>query len=128
MENVLLIHKNRPDWQKGKLNGPGGKLEENETPHECVSREINEETTLAISPEKWTLVAELFAPEWNVKFFGTVHASPTDAKTTTDEKVEWISVKKLPENVIPNLQWLIPLCKNKLLLNETKMTKVEYHQ
>ncbi len=30
-EWVALIKKNRPQWQAGKLNGVGGKIEPNET-------------------------------------------------------------------------------------------------
>jgi 8-oxo-dGTP diphosphatase len=29
---VVLIKKNRPDWQKGYFNGVGGKIEGDETP------------------------------------------------------------------------------------------------
>jgi hypothetical protein len=27
----------------------------------------------------------------------------------TDEKIEWVDYHDLPEDVIPNLRWLIPL-------------------
>ena len=29
---VVLINKTKPDWQAGKLNGVGGKIEEGESP------------------------------------------------------------------------------------------------
>ena len=31
-DNVLLVEKKRPEWQKGKWNGIGGKIKENESP------------------------------------------------------------------------------------------------
>lgn len=128
MENVLLIHKQRPDWQKGKLNGPGGKIEENETPHECISREMREETNLAIPPAQWKLFADLGTEDWNVQFFGTTYDQPEQARSLTDEKIEWVNVKKIPSHAIDNLHWLIPLCidqmKNKIIL----MTKVQYEK
>ena len=40
---VLLIRKNRPAWQAGKLNGLGGKIEPGETPLEAMRREFREE-------------------------------------------------------------------------------------
>lgn len=41
---VLLVHKNRPTWQAGKLNGIGGKIEAGETPLQAMEREFMEET------------------------------------------------------------------------------------
>ena len=35
---ILLIHKKR-GFGKGKINGPGGKMEPGETPRECAIRE-----------------------------------------------------------------------------------------
>ena len=40
---VLLIRKNRPAWQAGKLNGLGGKIEPGETPPQAMRREFREE-------------------------------------------------------------------------------------
>lgn len=39
---VLLIHKKR-GFGKGKINGPGGRIEPGETPRECAIREVQEE-------------------------------------------------------------------------------------
>lgn len=49
-KEVVLIKKNRPDWQKGLLNGIGGHIED-ETPLEAMKREFLEETGLKI--EYW---------------------------------------------------------------------------
>lgn len=44
-EEVVLIIKQKPDWQKGKLNGIGGKIEpEDESPLHAMIREFKEET------------------------------------------------------------------------------------
>ena len=51
LEQVLLVHKQKPDWQIGKLNGMGGKVEEGESVVECMSRECLEETCIEISPK-----------------------------------------------------------------------------
>lgn len=44
LEKVVLIRKTHPDWQKGLLNGPGGKVEDGETPYDAMVREFKEET------------------------------------------------------------------------------------
>ncbi len=53
-DQILLIHKKR-GLGAGKINGPGGRLDDGETPAECAVREVEEE--LRISPsgvdESW---------------------------------------------------------------------------
>ena len=51
---TLMIHrvKKENDYHQGKWNGVGGKFDEGETPEECVTREVEEETGLRIkSPQ-----------------------------------------------------------------------------
>ena len=48
-EQILLITKNRPEWQKGCLNGIGGKIEIRETPSTAMKRESMEETGLNLN-------------------------------------------------------------------------------
>jgi 8-oxo-dGTP diphosphatase len=40
---IALIKKKRPEWQKGRLNGIGGHIEKNEVPHDAMYREFEEE-------------------------------------------------------------------------------------
>ena len=56
-DEVLLIHKKR-GLGKGKVNGPGGKLEAGETPAACAVRETEEE--VGITPQEIEAVGELF--------------------------------------------------------------------
>lgn len=43
---IPMVLKNKPDYLKGKLNLPGGKIESGETPIEAAIRELKEETGL----------------------------------------------------------------------------------
>lgn len=43
---VAMVRKARPPWQAGKLNLPGGKLQDGETYHAALVREFQEETGL----------------------------------------------------------------------------------
>ena len=51
---TLMIHriKKENDFHEGKWNGLGGKFEENESPEECVIREVKEESGLDIKLPK----------------------------------------------------------------------------
>lgn len=53
-ESVVLIEKNRPEWQAGKHNGIGGKIEEfDETPLDAMIREFKEETGCETTEADW---------------------------------------------------------------------------
>lgn len=51
---VLLIMKNRPKWQAGKVNGVGGKIEEDDWCAEAAMvREFKEETGIDTDVSQW---------------------------------------------------------------------------
>ncbi len=115
LHDVLLIRKQHPEWQAGKINGLGGKCFAEEPATACMSREVMEESCLSISADRWTHVTQLLWNEWQVDVFATKYeGSLRDAETMTDEEVEWFSVTELPAQVISNLQWLIPLAIDQL--------------
>lgn len=115
VERVVLIRKNRPAWQAGKLNGVGGKVEEGESPITAMRREFEEETGVAFLD--WHHFASLTWEEGVVHFFrGFAAWSVLEAcSTMTDEWVERHRIHSLSApgpglaNVTPNLLWLIPL-------------------
>lgn len=107
--HVILIKKKRPKWQRSKLNGVGGKIESGESPHHAIEREFEEETGMLVSWVKWDRVVILSGENWKVHFFRAI-GKLAGARTTTDERISIYNTKLLPENVIPNLRWLIPLC------------------
>lgn len=112
---VLLIRKNRPAWQAGKLNGLGGKIERGETPHQAMRREFREEAGLDLPEDRWQHVLTLSGEDdagaghgWAGHFF-RAFGELSEAKAMTDERLEVYDPKALPDAVIPNLRWMIPL-------------------
>ncbi len=53
----LFVNKNRPEWQKGKTNLIGGKVEPNETAMEAAHRECSEE--VGFEPKDLQLCGEI---------------------------------------------------------------------
>ena len=110
---MALIHKQRPAWQKGFLNGVGGHLKENEEPIVAMKREAVEEMGVRTS---WRTFCQLGdRRHWTVHFFCAFDSEALDsAQTQTDEEIVRLPVAQavLSTNVIPNLRWLIPMALN----------------
>lgn len=114
-EHVLLILKNHPEWQRGKWNGLGGKKEEKESPKQAMVREFREECGISSSPMYWSGVTTLSGPGWEVEVLAAEGFDLAgDARSRESERVRVFRVEDVakipPENLIPNLRWLIPLC------------------
>jgi len=105
---VSLIRKNKPEWQKGKRNGVGGKVELNEHPQNAMVREFKEETGVDTKKDDWKLFCQYYD---DINFYVYCYYSFLNDLTTTitDEPVTIHSVNKLPDNVIPNIRWLVPM-------------------
>ena len=109
-KKVVLIEKINPEWQRGLLNGVGGKIEKNETPHMAMSREFKEETGVNTSPEEWKVFSVIDGPsKYKVYFLYTLSDNLINVKTVEKEKVGIYEVSDLPPHTMYNLKWLIPM-------------------
>lgn len=113
-EEVLLVLKNRPPWQAGRYNLPGGKIEEGETPEEAAIRELKEETGLeSFLPNCVAVMGRIFGP-WGVVYCVKVPVSPSAPIRPREGETEifsWMQWHKVRNNklLIPNLRVIIPL-------------------
>lgn len=111
-DRVVLIKKKRgPQMLIGKWNGVGGHVEPGEAPDEAMRREFEEETGIGRGEQgTWDHFLTLRGAGWEVHFF---HMFSNDAvlraRTTEDETVGPHYVQGLPNNVAPNLRWIIPM-------------------
>jgi 8-oxo-dGTP pyrophosphatase MutT (NUDIX family) len=119
-DKVLLILKNRPEWQAGDLNGVGGHIKENESPLQAMEREMLEEAGLgpldAIEPWKLIAVGQC-RMDAKLHIFAN-RAQIDECISMTDERISIEPIVDLPENIISNLRWLIPLCIDQLRNHE----------
>lgn len=121
-ESVLLIQKLKPEWQKGKLNGIGGKVEASDERNSggdpyfnAMVREFREETGLEI--DTWRRFAIISGPDYEVSFYETASSYWNEFRSMEEETVMACGVSLIPRlPVIPNLKWLIPLACDKTLI------------
>lgn len=115
LKKVLLMHKTKPEFQAGKLNGLGGKIEGNETSVENFVREIKEEANLDLEKEKCIYIGKMQGRDWWCDTFGYIYDGDiNDAKSMEIEQIEWFDLKHLPENLLENVGWLIEITLDKI--------------
>lgn len=106
-KSLLLLAKNRPDWQRGHLNGVGGHIESGETPNDAMTREWAEEIFSDLA--EWRLFARLSGDGWECYCYrATIELF--NVSSVEDENCLIVKLSKpLPSNIMPNLSWLIPM-------------------
>ena len=121
VSRLLLTLKDRPAWQAGCLNLPGGKVEEGETEIACAVRELKEETGLDPkyapredgTPVGVTLMGAIVGDAFivycvsvNVRHDQPIQ--PREGETEVAKWYEWDEIKR-EQNLMPNLRVIVPL-------------------
>lgn len=122
---VLLIRKARPAWQRGRLNGLGGKVEPGETYVDAMVREFREESGIESNASDWTHIVQLTHNDWSIAFFKAKfefsvlrRAYERSAGVTQlafvpseYEQLELVSTDNLRSlSALRNVKWMVPLC------------------
>jgi 8-oxo-dGTP diphosphatase len=122
-KQVALIRKNRPEWQAGLLNGVGGKIDNNESPISCMSRECQEETNAIIPITEWNAYAEFFGDWGKVYVFSTTFDLEL-LESPESEKIEIHQVNDLTnQKLTPNVSFLIPMALTPTLIYSSCKTQ-----
>ena len=117
LSKVVMVRKNRPGWQAGKLNGPGGKLNPGESAYNAMVREFREETGVESSSAGWKPICRLEFSEAVVWFFYCISSTYSLSSTQTDEKIEITDIAQLMatfDSIIPNTCWIIQMALSKM--------------
>ena len=112
-DHVVVIEKNKPEWQKGKLNVPGGKVDSGEKPIEAVIREFREETGYETRSGDWSHFARMVSMSLDDPFVVDCFVTTGDVQlvsTTAEERVMLLhmgDISNLCHKTIENLPWLL---------------------
>lgn len=113
MGQLVLVEKQRPEWQAGKFNGVGGKIEQGETDYQAMVREFREETGKEITT--WKRFCTLQCANARVYIFSAIAEDYNKVETATDEEITlWdLDYVMKPEHpIIPNVRWLIQMARS----------------
>lgn len=126
LDRVVLILKNRPNWQRGKWNFFRGPKESQETWEQCVVREFKEECAVNTCVDDWKYIGIIENIDYEVHIYTTIQKDYQGCiKTNEDQKVKWIFIDELPKNIIPNLEFLIPYARV-YLKHESNLDYVQF--
>lgn len=118
---VLLIRKTHPQWLASKWNGIGGLVEPGETAIEAMKRKFEEETQVRLLLRSWHefCVLKSTSRETNkdtfIHFFYTFQELAPEQlllESPTEEHLDYFQIERLPQNVLPNVRWLVPMAIN----------------
>ena len=118
-------------FMHGKLNGVGGKVEPGETSFDAMVREFREEAGVVV--KDWDFFAKIISPEdenFQIDYFRSF-GNIDHVKKMEEEEIWTVPTNYLPDDVLYNVRWLIPLAmdreiettKCKLAINHREIAK-----
>lgn len=111
---VLFVLKDRPAWQRGKLNLVGGKIEEGESPEQAAFRELLEETGYGAETVQQQGILQGHDTKihcFRAYGFGAYSDQPPKGRPGETECPQWLhwNDAKNDPRLIPNLRVIVPL-------------------
>lgn len=95
----LMLHRTKKenDVNEGKWIGVGGKFEKDETPEECLLREVKEETGLVLTEYKLRAVITFISDSWETEYMYLFSANEFAGELTTcDEgELKWVEKDRI---------------------------------
>ena len=98
-DSYLMLHrvKKQGDLNKDKWIGLGGKLEEGESPEDCVCREVWEESGLTLTDYRYRGLVTFVSDEWGTEWMHLFTATGFTGELTacSEGDLEWVPIDKV---------------------------------
>ena len=93
---ILIAKRKHSDKLSGKWEFPGGKIEEGETPEECLKRELKEELNIDISIKDFFIESIYSYPDFKIRLIAYFVIWDTCKLIVRDhEKIAWALLSDL---------------------------------
>ena len=93
-DEVLMLHRTakQNDENEGKWIGVGGKIEEDESPDECLLREVREETGLSLTSWHYRGIVTFVSDRWEGEYMHlfTADAFTGELTACSEGELTWI--------------------------------------
>ncbi len=100
-DKYLMLYRNRKekDVNAGKWVGVGGGFEENESPVDCLIREVWEETGLTLTSHRLRGIITFVSDKWEgeTMFLFTADGFTGEMISCNEGELHWISKEEVPE-------------------------------
>lgn len=97
----LMLHrtKKKNDINKDKWLGIGGKFEEGESPEECITREVKEETGLTLNSYKLRCIVTYVSTNWETEYMYVFTSNDFTGELIecNEGDLQWIEKDKVTE-------------------------------
>lgn len=122
-KNVVLIEKQKPNWQRGLYNGVGGKINFEESPLDAMYREFKEETGVDIFRSyedknngfnAWNHFATLCGKNYTMFCFRVFTNSIVHCRTMEAERIAIVKYDTAIERVrlVESVETLLPMARD----------------
>ena len=95
----LMLHriKKENDLNRDKWVGIGGKFEDRESPEECNSREVLEETGLTLNSARYCGIVTFVSDKWETEYMHIFHSDDFSGtvKECDEGVLEWVKKENL---------------------------------
>ena len=95
----LMLHriKKENDLNRDKWVGIGGKFEDRESPEECNSREVLEETGLTLNSARYCGIVTFVSDKWETEYMHIFHSDDFSGtvKDCDEGVLEWVKKENL---------------------------------
>lgn len=100
-DQYLMLHrvKKENDLNHDKWVGVGGKFEPNESPDDCLKREVLEETGLTLTSYRCRGVVTFLSDEWEGEYMYLYTADGFEGTISDCDEgtLEWVDIARVPE-------------------------------
>ena len=99
-DSYLMLHriKKKQDVNEGKWIGVGGHFEENESPENCLLREVKEETGLTLTSWRFRGIVTFIAKGWPTEYMCLYTADGFEGtlRECDEGELAWVAKKDVP--------------------------------